>query len=261
MQSDIRSESKLNSILYGISFAHKQSGFKDPCSSKLVSYVKEGMLRSIGKTHQSKKPLNKTDIEKIITTFGNDNCLINKRFVAMSVLSFYGFLRFSEVVSLRRSDIVFEDDCIKLKLRSSKTDQFGTGASVCIAKTGTDFCPVRCLDYYLTAAKIHDNSDDFLFRNVYFSKKTGMHMLRKGKSISYSRAREIFVNKLSSLGYDSSKYGLHSYRSGGATTAAINGVSDRLLKKHGRWKTEVSKDKYIHESESSKKSVSLKMSY
>jgi hypothetical protein len=46
MQSDIRSESKLNSILYGISFSHKQSGFKDSCSSKLVSYVAEGMMRN-----------------------------------------------------------------------------------------------------------------------------------------------------------------------------------------------------------------------
>jgi hypothetical protein len=69
---------------------------------------------------------------------------------------------------------------------------------------------------------------------------------------------EIFVNKLSSLGYDSSKCGLHSYWSGGATTAANNGVSNKLIKKQGRWKTEVSKDKNLHESESSKKLVSLK---
>lgn len=73
-----------------------------------------------------------------------------------------------------------------------------------------------------------------------------MHMLRKGKSISYSRAREIFASKLSSLGLDCSKYGLHSYRSGGATTAANNGVSDRLIQKHGRWRSDVFKDRYIH---------------
>ena len=39
----------------------------------------------------------------------------------MSVLSFYVFfLRFSEVVVLKRSDIDFKDDCIELKLRSGR---------------------------------------------------------------------------------------------------------------------------------------------
>ena len=231
MQNDIFSESKLNSILYGISYAHKQSGFNDPCKSALVTSVKDGILRFIGKKHEPKKPLEKSDIENIIRVFGSDNCLINKRFVAMSVLSFYGFLRFSEVVALKRSDIVFKDDCIELKLRSSKTDQFSVGDSVCIARTGTECCPVRSLNEYLNAANISETSVDFLFRNIYFSKKTGLHMLRKGKHMSYTRAREIFVSKLSSLGFDSSKYGLHSFRSGGATTAACNGVSDRLIKK------------------------------
>jgi hypothetical protein len=41
------------------------------------------------------------------------------------------------------------------------------------------------------------------------------------------------------------KYALHSLRSGGATTAANLGISDRLFKKHGRWRSETAKDEYI----------------
>ena len=45
-----------------------------------------------------------------------------------------------------------------------------------------------------------------------------------------------------------SDFGLHSLRSGGATAAAAAaGVSDRLFKKHGRWKSEKAKDGYVHE--------------
>jgi hypothetical protein len=44
------------------------------------------------------------------------------------------------------------------------------------------------------------------------------------------------------------KYALHSLRSGGATTAANLGISDRLFKKHGRWRSETAKDEYIKDS-------------
>jgi hypothetical protein len=48
-------------------------------------------------------------------------------------------------------------------------------------------------------------------------------------------------------GLDSSKFCLHSLRSGGTTAAAANNISDTLIKEHGRWKTDFSKDGYIQE--------------
>jgi len=259
-EPNIRSDSKLNSILYGISYAHKQSGFKDPCDSMLVKNVKEGILRSVGKKHTAKLPLTKKDIDNIIKTFGKDDCLINKRFVAMSVTCFYGFLRFNEVVSLKRSDLDFSDNSIVVNLRRSKTDQYKKGDNVVIAKTEPEeLCPVHCIKAYLTAASIPGGSSDFLFRNVYMSKKSNSYQLRKGNHMSYTRAREIFLSKLEVMGYDSRKYGLHSFRSGGATAAAAAGVSERLIKKHGRWRSDICKDMYIHENESNRLSVSLKI--
>ena len=68
-----------------------------------------------------------------------------------------------------------------------------------------------------------------------------------GKGLSYSRLREIFKDCLRGLGYDKKKYGLHSLRSEGATAAVINNpnLSERLLKLHGRWKSDITKDMYI----------------
>jgi len=37
-------------------------------------------------------------------------------------------------------------------------------------------------------------------------------------------------------------FGLHSLRSGGASTAAANGMSDRLIGKHSRWSSNSSRD-------------------
>ena len=41
------------------------------------------------------------------------------------------------------------------------------------------------------------------------------------------------------------KVGTHSFRAGGATAAARAGVPDRLFQRHGRWKSEASKNMYI----------------
>ena len=78
------------------------------------------------------------------------------------------------------------------------------------------------------------------------------YSLRNAK-LSYTRCREIFKTTLKDLGYDPQEYGLHSLRSGG-TTAVINNnaskaVSERLLKLHGRWKTDEAKDMYVLEPE------------
>ena len=45
-------------------------------------------------------------------------------------------------------------------------------------------------------------------------------------------------------------YGLHSLRSGGITSAvrnSSNSIPERLLKIHGRWKSDSAKDMYVEE--------------
>ena len=69
----------------------------------------------------------------------------------------------------------------------------------------------------------------------------------------------MFVSALNEIGVDSSKYCLHSLRSGGATAASNNKVPDRLLKIHGRWVSEKAKDGYIKDDIRQKISVSLNL--
>jgi hypothetical protein len=51
--------------------------------------------------------------------------------------------------------------------------------------------------------------------------------------------------------------GLHSLGSGGASSGANHGVSDRSLKMHGRWVTDRSKDGYIKDNLESQMAVSV----
>lgn len=60
--------------------------------------------------------------------------------------------------------------------------------------------------------------------------------------------RELFIGAFQPFVSDIKKYELHSLRSGGATTCANLGISDRLFKRHGRWRSEAAKDGYIKDS-------------
>ena len=82
-----------------------------------------------------------------------------------------------------------------------------------------------------------------MFRGLIVSKSGAK--LRPAGQLSYSRMRELVLEKLSGLGLDKSKYGLHSLRAGGASAAANAGVPDRWFKTHGRWRSENAKDGYV----------------
>ena len=68
--------------------------------------------------------------------------------------------------------------------------------------------------------------------------------------MTYSRASELFKKAVTDEGLDAKKYGLHSLRSGGATTAAALGVPERLLQRQDGWRTAKAKNNYILESKS-----------
>ena len=88
--------------------------------------------------------------------------------------------------------------------------------------------------------------------------KNGEQLCSSGR-LSYSRMRELFLAKLNELGFDSSQFGLHSLRAGGATAAAKTGVPERLFKCHGRWKSKSAKDGYVKDSREALLSVSASL--
>ena len=110
-------------------------------------------------------------------------------------------------------------------------------------------------------AKIGSSPELPLFRGIVHT-KSGEKLRKKG-GLSYTRMREIVLEKLSELGLDRKLFGLHSLRSGGASVSAGAGVPDRLFKRHStctcRWRSENAKDGYIKDSLESRLSVSQRI--
>ena len=119
-----------------------------------------------------------------------------------------------------------------------------------ISASGTRYCPVGVLSKYMDLAGIHVRSNVPLFRPLVFRRSNSSYSLRDAM-IAYTSCREILRNSLKQLGFNPDGYGLHSLRSGGITSVIrnnCNSVSERLLRVHGRWKTDAAKDMYVKES-------------
>ena len=134
---------------------------------------------------------------------------------------------------------------VTIFLESSKTDQYRNGSQVVIACTGARTCTVAMMERYLTLAEVTGASDKLLFRGL--AKTKAGYQLRASGGLSYSRVRELVLEKLSALGLDKRLFGLHSSCSGGASTAAQTDVPDGLFKRHGRWRSETAKDGYVQD--------------
>jgi hypothetical protein len=154
------------------------------------------------------------------------------------------------------NNLSFYDTHVKICIESSKTDIYRQGNTVIIAKTNTDTCPVKLLPYYCKIAELRAKSDEYSFRSLQFNKNLNKNTLSGiSKPLSYTRERELLLKALVSIGWDNCMLVLHSLRTGGATQAANNNVSDRLFKAHGRWRSENAKDGYVQDSLTAKLSV------
>ena len=134
-----------------------------------------------------------------------------------------------------------------LKIRKSKTDQLRKGNEVLIARTVNITCPVTMTEKYLVKANITADSE-YVFRPLFRTKKT-CGLIKTNKKLSYTRFRDCFLKRLSKVPKAAGgNFSLHSFRAGGATAAARNSVNDRCWKRHGRWRSDSSKNRYAEDS-------------
>ena len=119
LSKTFNSYAKVEEAYYSISWAHKLAGYPNPCYSQLCISVKEGAHRKIGHAIVNKKePITPDILKKIVIKYGQEcNNLIEIRICCMCRVSYAGFLRFSEMVNLKRSDLNFTDTHVSLLIQ------------------------------------------------------------------------------------------------------------------------------------------------
>jgi len=113
-----------------------------------------------------------------------------------------------------------------IQIAHSKTDQLRQGDKVAIARTKSRICPVSMLERYLLRVGMTTGDSRPLFRAIQTTK-----IEKSYGHISYSCLRNLYMKKISDLGFPAQEIGLHSLRAGGTTAAANAKVLDRKSSK------------------------------
>jgi len=243
--------STVSSAFYSIKWAHDMCGQLDPTGNAFVKNLVESAKRTAKAPVVKKDPVSTDILISLCTMFQGSTDLTVVRDLTMILLCYSAFLRFSQ---LKCHDITVKDDYLVVKIKKSKTDQYRAGDEILVSKGQSLACPYNMLMKYVGLANVNIFSDMYLFRPLYRSKnKCGL--IKVNKPISYTTARECIVKRLKLVAPDLN-LGLHSLRSGGATMAANSDVNERCWKRHGRWKSDSSKDGYVADSISNRLEVS-----
>ena len=156
---------------------------------------------------------------------------------AAASLCFFRFFRSGEITI--PSDLAFNEGAhlcfndvsvnnvhcpqiIRVHLKASKTDPFRVGIDIFVGKTENELCPVTAVLSYMVARG--DGPGPF-FR------------FQDGKPLTRARFASKVKETLTVAGVDCVAYSGHSFRSGAATTASKQGISDATIKMLGRWKS------------------------
>jgi site-specific recombinase XerD len=249
--NEANSPSPIRTAVYSIDWAMQLAGLQKITDHPLVSGLVRASHRMLGRSTVKKEPVSPEMLKALVTARIKDKSpsLSDLRMVALCLIGYAGFFRFSELSSIKACDVKFFPSYVSIFLESSKTDQFRQGAWIVIARSGQPTCPVKALEQYIIAAKIDLSEELPLFRSLLPSKDS------KVRGLSCARARELVKEAFKDI-VDVSKIGVHSLRSGGATAAANAGVQDRMFKRHGRWVSESAKDGYVKDNLDSRLLVS-----
>ncbi len=218
-----------------ISALHREFDIPSPTLNARVKLMKKGVTR------QTRPPKPKTpvtlDMLLAMALKVDLTSFIEVRDMTMFILMFYFLMRESEAVALRLTDLQLHDFEGKKLLtmlfathEPTKNDPESKGDCV-VAEQATDtrICPIS---WYLLYLELRgDRKSPYLFVSGSEANKSAAKL---GEKLPNQRLKA----RCEQVGLNPAEFSSHCLRHGGATAAAAGGAIERLLKAHGRWKSD-----------------------
>lgn len=222
--------SSLDRALAAISTVHRLAGHPSPRRDAAVSSVRKAFRRQLGVAPEQKAPILAVELRRLLDALPGAT-LAGLRDRALLTLGWHGAFRRSELVSLDVSDLSFDDEGLRVRLRRDKGDQEGAGRVVGIPYgSHRETCPVRSLRAYLEAAQLTQGP-------VFQSLRRSRRELLSGRRLS-DQAVCLLVHQAAKLaGIAPERLGAHSLRAGLVTEAARHGKPVHQIMKQTRHKT------------------------
>ena len=215
--------STLKRRLVSIGVMHRLKGhYLDTKHPSIIENIM-GIKRRKGSIQKGKKPLLINNLKLLINEIDEIKEEEIKKFRDRSIIliGFSGGFRRNEIVSLDYDDLDFVTEGLKINLKRSKTDQYGTGLIKGLPYfDNPQYCPVLSLKKWINISKINTGP---LFRR--FSKGSKL----TDKRLTDQTVAHLIKKYLKLSGIESKNYSGHSLRSGFATSAAESGAEERSI--------------------------------
>ena len=197
----------------------------------------KGIRRALGTAQPGKEPLLTADLVAMLEAL--DDGLLGVRDRALLLVGYAGGFRRSELANLDAEDVTETEDGLVIRVRRSKTDPEGKGATVALPYgSAAATCPVRSYRAWISAAAITTGP---VFRAVDRHGRVAPGRLDPG-----SIAR-VVKRAAGTAGLDPALYAGHSLRAGFATQAFLNGVAEVSIMRQTRHKSLNTVRKYIRD--------------
>ena len=216
-----------------------------PTIHPLVKGVVEGARRKLARLVQPKQPLKHDSIAEITLSLGSASAsLADIRFLFILLVGHAGVFRISEVLSIRVRDVTIFDDFMKVYLIKRKNDQYRDGHVSVIAESRKPTCPVGITERILSLLPDSSGSSYPIVRRIVNSRHS-KERFHESLGISYSTAYASFKSYISPFVSDTSLYGTHSIRIGGANDPGFRSLDSSMKDRHVGWKNPKSKFRYL----------------
>ncbi|KAJ8307959.1 hypothetical protein KUTeg_014489 [Tegillarca granosa] len=217
-------------------------GTKELADKPKVNKLLEGLRRS-GKSKDTRAPITLpilTQLPRALVCI----CFSSyeaKLFHAAFTLAFFGFLRVGEIALsncksnsstvLSISDISIQNSMLKVKIRFSKTDQFGKTTTLYIDSVPSSVvCPVNAMKAYLS---VRPAASNILFCHS------------DCKPLTQYQFSSVLKKCLKFLNLPTQQFKSHSFRIGAASLASMKNIPPNVIQSWGRWKSDAYRG-YIH---------------
>ena len=239
------SASVIESASYSIHWGHCLARKDFPTIHPLVKGVVEGARRKLARPVQPKQPLKHDAIAKITLSLGSASAsLVDIRFLFILLVRYAGVFRISEVLSIRVWDVTIFDDFIKVYLFKCMNDQYRDGHISVIARSWKPTCPVGITERILSLLPDSSGSSHPIVRRIVNSRHS-KERFHDSLGIGYSTAYTSFKPYISPFVSDTSLYGTHSIRIGGANDPGFRSLDSSMKDRHVGWRNPKSKFRYL----------------
>jgi hypothetical protein len=223
--------------------AHDVRSLPWPTSLRMLEMVYRGIKkRNPGQVGLPRLPVTVALLEAILAADVLDfNKHEDRLLWAIMVIGVFGLFRGGELLPdakkwpdlmLLPADFeVVNDTHVRVKLKKSKTNPWRLPVKVSLFRTGAPVCPISALHQLLS------RRDPKIKNAPVFATADGCQLL-KSRFVAMMRAAiEATEEKFGLSSGNAARYYGHSLRRGGATSLALRGVSEAMIRVMGRWRS------------------------